>query len=132
MRLAVLLLFLAGLTVAAAGDDPMPRTGGYTNGRAWKNFNSWVKLGYVTGFADGIKLGSKSADAAKENGKSYYGNSDFAEIIKALDTFYEDPANSQVPIMAAMVYFQDKVNGKSPSVLAEELANFRKVAASQQ
>lgn len=125
MRLATLLLFL---TVTAAADDPIPRTGSFLNGRAWHDtlITRPGKVGYLLGFADG----EYSMTCAKP--PMLFGESTFGEIVDGLDDFYRDTANVLIPVPVAMKYFQMKVHGESPGKLAETLANWRRAAVSQQ
>ena len=130
MKTAVLLLFLAVATVS--GDDAvaLSRTGDFINGRAWKVWDESKKLGYILGFGDGIRMFVASRSDDKSQG--YFGHSKFGEIEDALNDFYRDPANVQIPVEAAMYFFQTKVNGASPKNLAEQLAGLRRAFAAVQ
>jgi hypothetical protein len=132
MKLATLLLFLA--VTAISGDDSVPRTGGFINGRTWRDMPPQQKTGYLVGFADGIKV--PTYDNNKEDQalaaaarKRFFGDSRLGEITAAVDDFYRDPANLQIQVYVAFKYFQDKVNGASPESLAKDLANYRKFSA---
>jgi hypothetical protein len=131
MKLATLLLFLA---VTAAGvDGPLPRTGGFANGRYWVDAPYQEKLGFVLGFFDGIRTPTTNDDKANRAIDSYqkilFGPSTFGEIITGLDDFYSDPANRLIQVSVAMMYFKDKASGASPESLAKDLAGYRKWAA---
>ena len=135
MKTAILLMFLAVATVS--GDDAvaLSRSGGFINGRAWRAWAGTHRLGYVVGFGDGIRAALISKAVCPDDAecsKNYFGRSTYGEIENALDDFYRDPANVQIPVETAMIYFQSKVTGTSEEDLARNLAFLRKAAAAMQ
>jgi hypothetical protein len=129
MKLVTLLLLLLAMT-AAGVDGPLPRTGGFINGRTWVDMPHGEKVGFILGFQDGIKEATLDNDKARtEYLKAFFGHSRFGEITDGVDDVYRDPANLQIQVTAAMEYFQNKVNGVSPESLAKELAYERKFSA---
>jgi hypothetical protein len=59
---------------------------------------------------------------------TYLGNANNGEVVKALDQFYDDPANAAIPIALALPLFVKKLSGASAAELTERTAALRKIA----
>lgn len=101
-------------TVASAEESDHKRTAGYFNGRAWNeasdSYGTIWKVGFIMGASDGA---SYVETVTKAEGK-LFPHSTFSEIQKALDIFYQEPANAPIPIIYAIRIFTAKVRGGTP------------------
>ena len=58
-----------------------------------------------------------------------FGNIPFGQLMDGVDEFYTDFRNKHVDIADAMTYVRDKLKGKSPAVLEQQLKEFHSVTA---
>ena len=58
-----------------------------------------------------------------------FGNIPFGQLMDGVDEFYKDFRNKRVDIADAMTYVRDKLKGKSPAVLEQQLKEFHSVTA---
>ena len=115
------MLIVALLGAGVVCGQVSAETSGFKNGRFWDILTSTEKTCFLTGFMEGISSGFPSKVDEYASGLS------FAETKKALDQFYEDPSNAQVPVMSAMLVVKSKVQGATPEELARRIAAVRKI-----
>lgn len=123
-----------GLQAAQYKSNEM--TGAFRNGRWWtgvpQSVEEALKLGYLSGFWDGLARGviSGGPELSLEETNSRIDVSTITELthgetIKALDLFYSDPANANIAIPSALSYVKRKVIGWSPNQLRDYEAKLR-------
>ena len=117
---------------ANVGVDPpqqrdLDETAGFKNGRWWKGYRmnpETVRLGYLAGVKDGIEvtrgLNDITSDDPFRPDQMTYG-----EIITALDDFFREPTNADIPITMAMRYIRRKKEGANEAELRELEATLR-------
>ena len=120
---AVLLLWAAPIICAQAQDTNT--TLGFANGQAWGRMSESMKLGFVVGFADGFG----SAVAVSTYDDRFPSKSTNGEIVKALDKFYEEPANAAIPITGALQIFTAQVRGVPSDAIRQMTEAWRQGAA---
>lgn len=130
------LLLLLVLAVPALAQAPDPyRTGTLDNGRAWRLMNKGQKAAWVTGYGQGLTMGSLFAGQAWDKYAQTYSthfpaNLADIEIADAIDHFYADaPENAPIPISDAIWYVAQKAAGAPSSILDGFVAERRKHAA---
>ena len=136
-RIAILLV---GFTLTIFAEiPPNQMTEGFKNGRWWEVCDSTARAYYLIGMADGLSASDANANISAKYSKDppakpynalgwLFPPGTFAEAVKGLDQFYEDPANAAIPIQSALVIFGEKVKGASPEDLAKRTAEARRFA----
>lgn len=97
------------------------RTLGFLNGRTWNAANADMKVSYMTGLLEMIML-TPDADMLKYFGR----NLTTAENSKAVDRFYEEPENLNIPVPFALQIVAKKANGESPDAVENFAATVRR------
>lgn len=94
---------------------------GFSNGRAWNGATAEMKLSYVTGMLEVLSL-TQSADLMKFFGRGLT----VLETAQAVERFYAEPENLQVPVTFALQVVAMKTNGESPEAVAGFTAGIKK------
>jgi len=128
MRYVVLmcLLILTPFALfASPADARFSFTGQHLNGRGWKALTTDVKIGYVLAMSEAPIL----CDTNSPNNHYIFNDAlTRAEVIEAIDAFYEESANAAVLVASAYRYVALSARGASPDELAAELSRIRRVA----
>lgn len=131
-----LCLLTAGLLPVAIGQvpqvaqqpDPLMTLGRY-NGRAWLKMGQSLKLGYLSGYCDGVRStvaeGGPSYVAATNTFKALIPLSTDGDMVDFLDTFFKTPENRPLPIGLALRVFAIKLKGASEAEINALLAVLR-------
>lgn len=134
--MAMALAVLAGAT-ASAQVEASGTTVRDHNGRAWKQMDKSMRMGYVIGC---LEAHSRLQAAARQNAayrgeqpvadplKPLYSFS-FGEIQTGLDDFYKEPANAPIPILDALDVLAKKFAGEPSSVVEADTLFLRSLAA---
>jgi hypothetical protein len=131
------LLVLAMASGLLAADAAV--TEGLSNGRAWKGMAVEVKFVYLVGLSDGLRqaqgelvpaLFSKPTPGQDEKAAEIIpdllsAGKGFPTMIAALDEFYGDALNLDIPITIAARFARAKLEGRDPKQLAETLSRLR-------
>jgi|ERR1035437_591373 hypothetical protein len=129
-------LAFAQLAIFAA--DPAV-TNGMSNGRAWNGMKTENRFVYLVGLADGIRqaTGELMTELSPQPGpevekkaaeivpSALPSGTDFPTMIVALDDFYRDTDNIDIPIPSAARYARAKIEGRDPKQLSESLQRMR-------
>jgi hypothetical protein len=130
-----LILVLAGLlgsilSASAASDDDIS-TARLLNGHAWLSMTTPQKVAYLRGIYDGvlwaryILVATKVSQADDVLNQVQIKSMTFGEIASALDSFYADTSNVQVPVALAHEWLKHKVGGASRQALDAEATQLR-------
>jgi len=131
LPLLVLLCFGPAQRLMAQKADPEVTSGAIQarNGRYWNRLSENEKLAYLMGFQEATGIVALSTAGSYERFKQvtnqYLGRSTFGEVVDGLNAFYAEPANRPIAVVRAMVWYQDKANGRSAAELQEELEKMR-------
>jgi hypothetical protein len=147
-RISTLIALCAALVsgmahVAHAQDDTLKRwrTCGYSNGRFWEDANtkkSAHQATYLMGLLDmntherlstNLNLGLKPPNLWPG---VWPKGATIGEVIQALDQFYQDPANLQIPVVDAVSLIKDRFEGKDPQAIEKDIRVQREWAVSCQ
>ena len=106
----------------------------WVNGRSWEKLDYSGKLGFVCGLFDGITLFWSAAEGVKKgdldavyHGLSIPSTLTVGDVVKGMDEFYEDAANTMLPAICAYLYYANKSRGESGESLGKRLALWRKL-----
>jgi hypothetical protein len=110
---------------------PMEKTWGMLNGRLWKRSSTVEKLRYVEGVRDGMLEADVSYNR-EDTPKFLASVSTFSEIIKAVDLFYQEPANMTIPIVLGLRFATMKAEGNDPAKIEAATIQVRKQIAEGQ
>jgi hypothetical protein len=106
----------------------------WVNGRSWEKLDYAGKLGYVCGLFDGIALFWAAAEAGKKSdldsiyrSLSVPSNLTVGDVVKGMDEFYGDEANTKLPAICAYLYYAYKSRGDSRDSLEKRLTLWRKM-----
>ena len=129
-----LALMIAALTgTVSVAQEASPTTGNRFNCRAWRNFPSGQRLGYVMGFWEGasfaLSISAPQKEAYTKQLLPFSGSSSYDEIRMGMDSFCSAPENASIPVYGAMMIFTEKVKGVRPEEIERTAAEFRKQAA---
>jgi hypothetical protein len=120
-------------------------TNGSPNGRVWTELPEIAKLAYVRGFDSGASTAAlvAAADAddnatdanKKKKANSYVQaifpvNLTFAEIVKAINEFYEEPLNGPIAISNAVIVVTKQARGTAPKETEQDILDLRRKAGS--
>jgi hypothetical protein len=102
-------------------------THGLYNGRWWlENTDYLARSAYIRGVVQAVIL-------ARPESKLYEtvipGKMTFAEMIRAIDGFYQEPVNGRISIMGALQVIKYKFEGEPAAVIEMALAQWRKTSA---
>jgi hypothetical protein len=97
---AILLLLGASVAPAQKSDIDDHRTGDLLNGRFWMILKPNDKLVFVLGYCEAA-AGAYACPTQSE----------FVEIVKGVDRFYQEPENLRIPFVTAERVFAMKVAG---------------------
>ena len=107
------------------------------NGRFWHRMLPAEKLGWVTGYEEGLFVMSLEGTDAEAKSSCTEKMADGLrfnpwrltpdEISKSIDIFYETPENGPIPVPAAVAYISLKSSGASQSELNDFITKIRKV-----
>jgi len=130
-KLSLMALIFAALAVPFLAQENAPdQTAGYYNGRFWAKLGASGKLGWVTGYVDGLSTGLTVAGSKDAPGKTaaaaFPFDMAFGEIVKAVDQFYEAPENARIPLWVALFGVNHKAHGDSPAQMEDWAATQRK------
>jgi hypothetical protein len=99
----------------------------YLNGKYWNHLISFDKTGdiagridYIGGVMDALETYNHTNDLWPKNAKA-------GEVVKALDMFYEDPANQQVTILHAIYVVKLRFAGNDAEVIDRAIQEGRKL-----
>lgn len=125
-RTLLTFLLLAVAPVFGQASD-MEATDGLYNGRWWLARTDFsVRFAYIQGVVQGIVM-------ARPESKMYEllipSKMSFAEIIRAIDGFYQEPLNGRISIMGALQVTKYKFEGESASVIEMAITRWRKSSA---
>jgi hypothetical protein len=98
-------------------------TGGLLNGRLWVSISLPAsRLGFLTGFLDGLTAGIQTMDGCSveqlEKAKNIFPAKAILpidELVQSLDSFYKDAANRPIPIARALLYIHARARGTPPA-----------------
>lgn len=131
----ILLAFTLGCGGLIAADAAV--TEGMSDGRAWKGLGGADKIAaaelkfiYLVGLADGFRQAQGEIAPEEKKAREIVANllpggSDLATMIAALDEFYADGQNIDIPIPMAARYEKARLEGRDPRQLAESLRRLR-------
>jgi hypothetical protein len=114
-------------------------TDGMSNGRAWNGMKPEIRFVYLVGLSDGVRqaTGEMMAELSPMPGpeaekkaaeivpRVLAAGGDFPTMIVALDDFYRDAENIDIPIPTAARYARATIEGRDPKQLAESLRRMR-------
>jgi hypothetical protein len=123
------------LLSAVCAQAQMPetwRTMGYSNGRYWATMNEDKKLAFVVGYVEAVKF--TTAITMDDNVKierqfeilTGPENLTYAEIIKAIDQFYESPLNGPISIGGAFMVMSMQARGKDQVEIQKFISESRR------
>jgi hypothetical protein len=104
------------------------------NGHVWVKTSVEGKMGYLTGFYDGLREGSLPYEAMKKDIKKstyeaiqptideYYfpKETSFGDVIKAVDEFYEDYRVLRLPVANALIVARLRLRGASAEAIEKK------------
>jgi len=133
-QLLIAVLLLSG--AASAQEVGEGLTGRAFNGQFWQLLQANEKNIYIGAFHEGLGLGMTMTaagpyDADKLADQYFAKGFGPTEMVKGLDQFYADAANTRVPIFVAMRWFREKCRGRSAAQL-EELASAYRASAERE
>ena len=120
-HLLVLLLFLS-LNGSIVAED-RNQTGGFLNGRGWKQLSEVTKATYLWGLSEGSEFIKNNTDLLPKT-------LNFKETAEALDEFFAQPINTNIPVPVAVTYVKRKVAGGSEAELRDLESKMRRQAQS--
>jgi hypothetical protein len=141
MTALFLLLGILVCNVSAAGmDDKIVAEfvgKSWVNGRSWDLLDYSGRLGFVCGLFDGITLFHSAAEAQGKTRKGSLSpvydslaippNLTVGDVVKGMDEFYQDAANSPLPAICAYLHFVYKSRGESGESIDKRVAAWRKM-----
>ena len=127
MRLLGVALLVAAVVSAGPVSDSDLLTGTFLNGRGWRTMSEKDKFVYLFGLTDGMGIGDLACKDATLR-KIYLARASADETVKALDRFYDEPANGSVMVWDAMRVFRLKVDGRPQSEIVEATEAGRRLA----
>ena len=138
--LSLSIVLLASTCIMA--DTPSFKTADVFNGRMWQLLNSSQKDSHMTGIQEGIKLclnqikgdlqiSPELMDEMKESGvfdrrRLLFTSQGLSAIEGGLNTFYQDSANLEIPIIDAYQHVALELDFASARELADNLSNLRR------
>jgi hypothetical protein len=132
----VLLISFGAAAVPRQESNAPHETGGLINGRSWLSLSEAMKVGWLVGYTEGLRVapsavhGEPCTTQVKQVFDLYPQQLSFGEILKAIDHFYEDTSeNSAIPVPAALQYVTRKASGATQTELDELASGLRKKAA---
>jgi hypothetical protein len=106
----------------------------WVNGRSWEKLEYSGKLGFVCGLFDGITLFWAAAEAGRKGdldsvylGLSIPPSLTVGDVVRGIDEFYGDAANSELPAICAYLYYAHKSRGDSRESLEKRLVLWRRM-----
>ena len=134
----VLVLLLTGFLSSLFADDPAV-TDGFSNGKAWNGMAVSIKFVYLVGLADGLRHAQgelvpamfakptpgQEGKAAEVVPSLLPPGKGFPEMIAALDHFYSDAQNLDIPIPMAARYQRGVFEGRNQKELDDSLRKLR-------
>jgi hypothetical protein len=123
------------------------------NGFWWGGLSSDYKLGFVYGHVHAMSsvMNLMSLRCLEEAGKQHPGHNAITECLQSpevarydftgirvgqftdgVDMFYKDRLNKNLEVDFALKYVRDKLKGKSPEGLEQELKTFRDISSQSQ
>ena len=138
-----MLLILATLSSSSAvPHDPMGlMTGSLNNGRFWRILDQIneprTRPSYLSGFSDALSFIYQRLEAEKDlegpkEMESFLEELDFdgstIDMVALLDSFYQDPANVEIPLPYAFEYCVKRRKGATPRELEDMLSQLRRDA----
>jgi len=136
-----LILLLNGLACGAPAGTPDDKIVSRFVGKSWVNGRSWDlldysgRLGFVCGLFDGITLFHSAAEAQKKAGKgsltSVYdslaipASFTVGDVVKGMDEFYQDTANTPLPAICAYLHFVYRSRGDSGESISKRITAWR-------
>lgn len=122
--------------------SPLNYTRGFINGRAWRDWSKDMRLGFLIGYGEGLDIGiaggytlgapgrqdgysasvSMKASLYPPDGVTY------GEKLRAVDRFYDDPLNDQIPIYTCLMIVSKQFKGYDPKLIDEQIREARKAA----
>jgi hypothetical protein len=127
IKLAALTVLFLPLLMAA---DESLRSLGLWNGRAWLSWDTHMRLGYLFGYRDHLRVTTDALKTAKdwEDETTWWPNLTYGQTAKALDTFYAVPENGNIPIRGALHIVAERVLGKWEGEVEKDIERLRKIA----
>jgi hypothetical protein len=113
----MVLMILGTMAVRTQDDKPNP-------GQVWRNMPHDVKVSYAAGVTDGLTEGLSWCGPTGRR-PAIAGNSTNDEVVKEIDTLYEDEANVSLPIIIAYRYAHMKLTGATEQRLNDFLGGIR-------
>jgi hypothetical protein len=112
------------------------RTAGTINGRGWSALSEREKGSYLLGFFEGtvaLQLSlaqdtsiSATTDALTAARKRLEPPATSLEVMKHIDTFYSDTANTRIPVIFAFQHVLQRLKGAPAKELEEYVTSLRK------
>jgi hypothetical protein len=112
---ARLLFLIVSLTFCYAADITDQRTNGQLNGRFWTTLTNNEKLFFVLGYCE-LRPPPWECPSKTE----------FGDIVKGIDRFYQEPENLRLPVIFAADIFKLKVAGAKTSEIEAVMEEARK------
>ena len=100
-----------GLQPQQSAPTGRTETGGFTNGRWWKAVPPERRIGYLIGYME--RYATDEASLAPEMRHWFKGTPTPGEIAAAIDAFYTEPANVEIPVTLVWPIMILKFNGSS-------------------
>jgi hypothetical protein len=131
MRKPVLIILLSALLLAPCV------VYAESMGDVWKQMDNNYKYGMVSGFQDGFAQGVNMSQSGSEHvvppavqeARDTIKKMDVKIIVNALDQFYANYANCNIPIAFAIFHTVSAVNGSEETELQKNLEDMRKEMA---
>lgn len=133
----ILAVSLAGCLFARAASDDDISSARLLNGHAWLAMTATQKVTYLRGMYDGvlwaryILAGTKVDQADEVLSQVQIKSMTFGEMASAIDSFYGDTSNVQVPVALAHEWLKHKVGGASKPELDDEATKLRSMFSKQ-
>ena len=130
--LPILLCLLSGNLQSQSSQKSLDEEGN-SSGANWREFTKidetmgeLVKQSYLKGLYEGLQVGTvfTSEDGLK---KEYYLDTTREHLVRALDQFYQDYRNEQVPAVFALRVISMELKGEPKEEIDAELRRMRQV-----
>ena len=141
-QIIVITVFLLWGSAPIWAESQSFMTAGVFNGRMWQLLSSSQKASHLTGIQEGIKLclnqikgdlqiSAELMDAIEKSGifdrrRLLFTSQGLSAIEGGLNTFYQDSANLEIPIIDAYQHVTLELNFASNQELANNLANLKR------
>lgn len=127
-RLFPLLLLMAAPALAQRV-DPADMTLGMPNGRAWLKWNQTMKVFYVLGYTNGVRVAALNSNAPVDDAQivihDLTPSGVISDTVEFLNTFFI-PENRSLPIGYGLEIMAMKTRGATDAAIDEQLRRMRR------